>query len=214
MFLSPSTPQHPAYAALLPSLKASGKFLDIGCYMGQDLRRLAHDGVPEANLIGADIVNHWDLGYEFFNDKDRFHAQYIESDLLHPNEARQRLFGQIDVVSLIHVLHQRDWDTQILACKEIVRFSKPGSVVIGYQGGTNDIAKRTKWNLENGQKEFTLHDPETLRNMWEIVSEDMGMKWSTQAEIVPWNELATRMEDVTYLGEDFALLGFLVTRVG
>ncbi|KAF7679501.1 hypothetical protein GT037_003249 [Alternaria burnsii] len=213
MFLSPAVSCHPAYKALLPRLKASGKFLDIGCYIGQDLRRLALDGVPEQNLIGTDIVDHWKLGFEFFNDKDRFHAQYIESDLLHPNGAMERLFGQIDVVSIIHVLHQWDWNTQILACKEVAKFTKTGSVIIGYQGGTNDITKRTKWNVENGQKEFTLHDPKTFMDMWRIVGEEMEMEWSTEAKIVPWDELATRTEDVAYLGEDFALLRFLVKRV-
>jgi SAM-dependent methyltransferase len=213
MFLSPAVSHHPAYKALLPRLKASGKFLDIGCYIGQDLRRLALDGVPEQNLIGTDIVDHWKLGFEFFNDKDRFHAQYIESDLLHPNGAMERLFGQIDVVSIIHVLHQWDWNTQILACKEVVKFTKTGSVIIGYQGGTNDITKRTKWNVENGQKEFTLHDPKTFMDMWKIVGEEMEMEWNTEAKIVPWDELATRTEDVAYLGEDFALLRFLVKRV-
>lgn len=47
---------------------------------------------------GVDIVNHWDLGYEFFNDKDRFLASYIESDILSPNEELSRLNGQMNVI--------------------------------------------------------------------------------------------------------------------
>jgi hypothetical protein len=181
--------------------------------MGQDLRRLALDGIPQGNLIGNDIVNHFDLGYELFKDKDRFHVRYIESDLLFPTPEMQKLNGQIDVVSIVHVLHQWDWETQVLACKELVKFSGLGSVVIGYQGGTDDIAKRTKLNTENGQPEFTLHDAETFQRMWQVVGEETGTQWDTEAAIVPWNELAYQDREVAYIGADFALLRFLVTRV-
>jgi len=58
------------------------------------------DGAPTANLYGSDIVNHWDLGYELFHDADKFHAHYLESDLLYPSKALRRLQGEIDVVSL------------------------------------------------------------------------------------------------------------------
>jgi hypothetical protein len=181
--------------------------------MGQDLRRLALDGIPQENLVGNDIVNHFDLGYEFFNDKDRFHVRYIESDLLFPNSEMKQLHGQINVISIVHVLHQWNWDTQVFACKELVKYSKPGSVVIGYQGGTNDIAKRTKLSKENGHPEFTLHDTETFQRMWNVVGEETGTEWSTESMIVPWNELAYRDEEVAYIGPDFVLLRFLVTRV-
>lgn len=180
--------------------------------MGQDLRQLVRDGVLENQLYGNDIVNHYDLGYEMFNDIGRFNVPYIESDLLFPNEELSKLHGKIDVISIVHVLHQWDWDTQNLACKELVKFTTPGSVVIGYQGGTNDIEKRTKSNLESGQKEFTLHDAETFQRMWDVVGQQTGTKWTTEAQIVPWSELLYSDKEVSYLGEDFALLRFLVTR--
>jgi hypothetical protein len=181
--------------------------------MGQDMRRLAIDGVPQDNLIGNDIVNHFDLGYEFFKDEDRFRVRYIESDLLFPTPEMQKLNGQIDVISIVHVLHQWDWETQVLACKKLVKLSKPGSVVIGYQGGTNDIAKRTKLNLEYGHPAFLLHDAETFQRMWSDVGEETGTEWITEAAIVPWSELAYQDEEVAYIGDDFALLRFGVTRV-
>ncbi|KAF1944890.1 hypothetical protein EJ02DRAFT_501100 [Clathrospora elynae] len=141
-------------------------------YADYDISRTCYSG----NLFGNDIVNHWDLGYEFFNDEDRFHMKKIH--------------GQVDIVSIVHVLHQWDWDTQVLACKELVKFSKSGSL-----------------------KEFTLHDAETFQRMWDVVGEETGTKWSMEAAIVPWKELAYRDEDIAYIGSDFALLRFLVTRV-
>jgi hypothetical protein len=132
---------------------------------------------------------------------------------LYPSEELSKLHGQMDVISIVHVLHQWDWDTQIMACKELVKFTKNGSLVVGYQGGTYDIAKRTQWNKENQQKEFTLHDTETFRRMWDVVGEQTGTKWSTEAAMLPWSELDGRIEDVGYLGSDFGLLRFLVTRL-
>ncbi|KAH3909676.1 hypothetical protein HBI56_059030 [Parastagonospora nodorum] len=214
-FLLPSISRHPAYPSILSRLKSGDKLLDVGCYVGQDLRRLALDGSPTDGLYGVDIVNHWDLGYEFFNDKDRFLASYIESDILFPNEALGNLNGQMDVIFIVHVLHQWDWETQILACKELVKLSKPeaGSLIVGYQGATKDIVARTKWNKENNQNEFTLHDAETFRRMWDVVGNQTGTKWKTEAEIVPENELEFRPQDTSYLGPDFGLLRFLVTRI-
>jgi hypothetical protein len=213
-FLLPSVSRHPALPTIISKLKSGGKLLDVGCYVGQDLRRLAFEGAPTDGLYGNDIVNHWDLGYELFNDKDRFYASYVESDILYPNEELSKLQGQMHIIHIVHVLHQWDWDTQILACKELVKLSKQesGSLIVGYQGGTSDIAKRTTWNKEHNQKEFTLHDPESFERMWNIVGQETGTKWSTKAEIVPWSELETRLEDVSYLGSDFGLLRFQVTR--
>lgn len=213
-FLLPSIAQHPAYNTILSRLKSGGKLLDVGCYLGHDLRRLALDGAPQSCLYGNDIVNHWDLGYEFFNDKDRFAATYIESDLLYPNEQLSKLHGQIDIVFIVHVLHQWDWDTQVLACKELVRFSKVGSLVVGYQGGTVDIDARTLSNKEKGQAEFSLHDAETFRRMWDVVGEQTGTKWNTDAQMVPWSELKGLKKEVDYLGDDFGLLRFKVERIG
>jgi hypothetical protein len=66
---------------------------------------MSHDA-PQSNLFGNDIVNHWNLGFELFNDKDRFHVPYIESDLLYPTEELWKLHACIDIISITHVLHQ------------------------------------------------------------------------------------------------------------
>ncbi|KAH7410095.1 hypothetical protein DE146DRAFT_732917 [Phaeosphaeria sp. MPI-PUGE-AT-0046c] len=211
-FLLPSVARHPAYTTVLSRLKAGGKLLDVGCYLGHDLRKLVFDGAPQSSLYGNDIVNHWDLGYEFFKDRDRFNVEYIESDLLYPNEELSGLHAQIDVIFIVHVLHQWDWDTQVLACKELVRFSKIGSLVVGYQGGTIDIEKRTQSNREKGLKDFLLHDAETFRRMWDVVGEQTGTKWHTEAEMVPWSELNYSILEINYLGDDFGLLRFKVMR--
>jgi hypothetical protein len=68
-------------------LKAGETLLEIGSFIGQDMRRLVVDGAPSDKLIAVDIVNFWDLGYEMFRDRDKFEAHFIEADLIHPNPA-------------------------------------------------------------------------------------------------------------------------------
>lgn len=105
-FLTPMITKTPIYATILSRLQAGDTLLDIGCFLGHDLRRLCFDGAPMENLYGVDIVNHWDLGYEMFKDSDKFKAHFIEADILHPNEALAALKGKVDLISIIHVLHQ------------------------------------------------------------------------------------------------------------
>jgi len=98
----------PAYPAILAQLKQGESLLDIGYFIGHDLRRLVCDGAPSNKLFAVDIVNHWDLGYELFRDTDKFSAKFTKADLLNPNEELKSLEGKMDIISVIHVLHQ--WD--------------------------------------------------------------------------------------------------------
>ena len=42
-------------------LKKGASLVDVGTFIGQDLRRLIVDGAPSTNLYAVDIVNHWDI---------------------------------------------------------------------------------------------------------------------------------------------------------
>jgi SAM-dependent methyltransferase len=125
----------PAYPTIMSRLLQGESFLDIGCFIGHDLRRLVFDGAPSNNLYAVDILNHWELGYEFFRDADKFSAKFIETDILNPNEELKSLEGKIDIISVTHVLHQWDWDGQVLAAMKLVSFSRPGTLIVGYQAG-------------------------------------------------------------------------------
>ena len=167
------------------------------------------DGVPQEGLYATDIVNHWDLGFEFFNDREKFNIQFIEADILNPTDTLTALYGKIDVVLVSHLLHQWGWDTQIRACKQFCNLSQPGSLIVGYQTGTNNIEKRSEWN----KTRFFMHDPESFKRLWDQVGQETGTQWQGQAEIRPWTELGYTDEETGYLGEDFSLLRFVVKRL-
>lgn len=78
--------------------------------MGQDLRRLAADGVPTANMYATDIVgDFWEIGYDLFRDRDSMNAHFIKADILDADSALQALHGKIDVVYVGSVLHLFGW---------------------------------------------------------------------------------------------------------
>ena len=99
--------------------------MDIGAFIGQDLRHLAALNVPTHHLYAVDIVSHWDLGYHMFRDRDKFHAHFLKTDILHPSAGLQKLQGRMDIISITHVLHQWDLDTQLKALKEVVKLTRP-----------------------------------------------------------------------------------------
>ncbi|KAJ8060778.1 hypothetical protein OCU04_011081 [Sclerotinia nivalis] len=86
IFLNPSIPRHPLYRTTLSRLNDGASLMDVGTFIGQDLRQLVYNGAPSTNLYGVDIVNHWETGYEMYRDKEKFHARYIECDILSPNQ--------------------------------------------------------------------------------------------------------------------------------
>lgn len=65
-FLDNLLAQSPAYKDIVARLRGGESFVDIGCFLGQELRQLVWDfeGAPADQLHAVEIVNHWDLGYE------------------------------------------------------------------------------------------------------------------------------------------------------
>lgn len=110
--------------------------MDVGSFLGQDIRRLVFDGAISDRLYAVDIVDHWNLGFEMFGDRDRLSAQYIESNILDPSPELQELRGSINVVSITHVLHQWGWGDQVKALEQLVRLSSSNAMIVGFQVGT------------------------------------------------------------------------------
>ncbi|KAF7905606.1 uncharacterized protein EAF01_006127 [Botrytis porri] len=78
-FLDNLLAQSPAYKDIVVRLKSGDSSIDIGCFLGQELRQVVWDlnGAPTDQLQVVDIVNHWDLGYDFFRDKDTFEVDFF-----------------------------------------------------------------------------------------------------------------------------------------
>lgn len=76
-FLTPRTPRHPSYGALLAHLLAARQagapadVADVGAAFGQEARALVADGVPASSLVVADTSDvYWRAGLAVFDAGD------------------------------------------------------------------------------------------------------------------------------------------------
>jgi hypothetical protein len=167
------------------------KVLDVGTYISHDLRALHFAGIPLSSLYELDIISFADLGWELFNDRERFDIwdRLVLGDILDfatDSSAVRILDEEMDVVWCSAVLHQFTWVQSIAACKRLVRFTKgSGSLVVGYQVGGReeegvlDIHEISKGKAEKGGVEASpfKHNAQSLESMWRCVGEELGLSW-------------------------------------
>ena len=202
----------PAYAIILKRIREGATFMDIGSFVGFELRRLVFDGAPTTNLHAVDIVNHWDIGYDLFRDRDRFSVQFIETDILSTTHtALLALRGKIDIMNLTHVLHQWDWDGQVEAAKTLCSFSREGSIIVGCQMG-NVVAQCPVLSAVNDIPQFR-HNPDSFQRFWRVVSEETGTEWSCQAWLRTFEETGWDPEDWRWVEDGARGIAFVATRL-
>ena len=203
-------PKCPAYGTIIKRLQSGDSLLDVGCFLGQDLRRLVFDGAPSDHLHAVDIVSHWDVGYDMFCDRGRFSAHFMEADILHPNEALQALHSSIGIISITHVFHQWGWDDQIAAGMQLTALSRPGTLVVGFQVGT--VGENLIKASDLAKSDCYWHSPETFQRMWNQVGEETGTAWASEAQLKTWEEIGWDPQETAYLGEEARILQFVVHR--
>ena len=182
--------------------------MDIGCFLGHDLRHLVVDGAPSANLYAVDEVSHWEIGYDFFRDRSSFAAQFIEADILRPNAELRQLWGTIDAISIVHVLHIWDYETQREVAQNIAQLSsRPGAVVVGFQLGTAGTDPFT----DPYNPQAFRHTPESFQRMWNEAGAATATSWESQAQLWPIDLLGPPRE-TERLRADARILQFVVTR--
>lgn len=114
-------------------------------------------------------------------------------------------------MQVTHVLHQWGWESQIQAAKQLAKYTKPGSIIIGYQAGTAGGA--TKEVGESEWHSWMRQDPESWAEMWDVVGKDTGTNWKSDAVLAPFGEIGVRDKDVEYLVPLARILRFVVTRI-
>lgn len=152
-------------------MKKHGQFV-------QTLRQLAWDlhGAPTDQLHAVDIFDHWESGYEFFRDQDRFHIDFAIDDMMHPGEKLKGLEGSMDVILVNQILHQRGIENQTIGASNLINLSraKRGSLILGYQAGVR--AQRDLVGLKGSKYRSLLHSPESWRELWDEAGRRTGRK--------------------------------------
>jgi SAM-dependent methyltransferase len=138
-FLHMAISQSSEYPQILERLKTGNEyFLDLGCFVGQEIRRLVADGARSENLYGADLRSEFfDLGHKFFKDRDTLKSTFIAADIFDPNSRLKEIDGKIDIVYTGAFLHLFGYDQQLEVCIRIVKLLRPkkGSLLAGRQVG-------------------------------------------------------------------------------
>ncbi|APA07193.1 hypothetical protein SS1G_04080 [Sclerotinia sclerotiorum 1980 UF-70] len=213
-FLDNLLAQSPVYSDIVARLKKGDSFIDIGCFLGQELRQLVWDldGAPTTNIHAIDIVNHWDLGYEFFKDKDRFQVDFFQDDMLQPGEKLRALQGTMDVILVNQIFHQWGIENQIEGAIQLVKLSRarPGSLILGNQAGVPE--QRELLGPKGSKYRSLVHSPQSWKDMWDEVGKRTGTQWKTESKLLTWEQLGHDPEETAYMGRDILMLEFVITR--
>ncbi|KAI4704346.1 hypothetical protein J4E81_001412 [Alternaria sp. BMP 2799] len=210
-FLNFSIEKNPAYQEVLSRIKDGEQFLDLGCCMGQDIRKLVHNGAPSENTYASDVkTDFWGFGYDLFLDKSTLQTQFMEADIFDANSELKQVDGKMDMINAASFFHLFDWDGQVKAAKRVVQLLRPvaGSLIVGRQGGKPEAGSFS--HLMKEQTAF-WHNPESWARMWEQVGEETGTEWQAEA-VLGEEDLSKRMK-TTLVPAGTRFMTFTVRRV-
>ncbi|KAI1169935.1 hypothetical protein F4777DRAFT_571173 [Nemania sp. FL0916] len=213
IWLTPQLRRQVFYPEILDRVKAGAVVMDIGTFIGHDIRRLVYDGAPSKNMYGIDIVNHFETGYEFFRDRDSFEGHFIEADFINSNASPELTVlkqNKVDIIVISQVLHQWNWTNQVNAAKILSEFTKPGTWVVGNQVG-NVIPQTVK--LPGMPTPIYRHNPDSFKRMWDEVGTATETQWETDATLRPIQELGFDPRDMVWAEEGHGMLEFRAKRI-
>ncbi|EKM53220.1 uncharacterized protein PHACADRAFT_197643 [Phanerochaete carnosa HHB-10118-sp] len=151
---------HPVYPEVLTAGKAGRTiFLDLGCCMGNEVRKLVCDGYPRTKVTGSDLRQEFiEHGYGLFQDKGQCTIHFFASDIFempYPFPADQapagpldigkvtemkQLYGKVDHIYAGMFFHLFDESTQYALALRVALLlkRKAGTVVFGRHQGLEE----------------------------------------------------------------------------
>ncbi|KAI1869679.1 uncharacterized protein JN550_005660 [Neoarthrinium moseri] len=191
--------------------------LDVGCCVGQMLRKMVVDGVDSSRLFGTDLEPRFlEMGYEMFRDKGRLRSMFVAGDVLDhdddPKDPLRLLDGKMTIIHAASFFHLFTWDDQVAAATRLVRFLKPGdknAFIFGRQVGCEDPG------YQQGPKGYTryLHNAASWQKMWNEVGQQTGTRWRTEVDVIPESgDAVTKSADVNFEFEGLNRIRFGVYR--
>ncbi|KAI9933739.1 hypothetical protein ASPWEDRAFT_168013 [Aspergillus wentii DTO 134E9] len=184
-FLRFEVAQYPIYGEIVQRVKDGGLFLDLGCGLAQDVRRLVYDGAPSENTIAldnrAEFIN---LGYALFQDKETLKTEFVVQNFLDDSLFEHPWAGKISVANAGYFIHIWSWNGQVKAIKRILRLlsMKDGDTVTGLNFGKHNPGPAEGFLAVDGEPVFR-HNPTTISRLWEQVGEETGTKWVVEARM-------------------------------
>ncbi|KAL8665680.1 MAG: hypothetical protein Q9202_001990 [Teloschistes flavicans] len=174
------------------------KFLDLGCCLAQDLRKLAFDGAPSENLYGLDIEKGFiEIGYDVFRDRDSLKSQFVVEDMMLDQSEKSdsdrlerstnntstspitplvplsSLEMQISVIAANSIFHLYNYSNQLKLARRAVRLlsPQPGSMILGRHLGSRVPGEYPGMNDNDTRY---AHDVASFQRFWDRVAEEVG----------------------------------------
>ncbi|KAI0870804.1 hypothetical protein GGS24DRAFT_474051 [Hypoxylon argillaceum] len=185
-FLDLDLSRHPAYKEhVLDPLReptVSGKpeplFLDCGCCLGQEVRKLASDGVPPHRLWASDIEPRFiELGFELFRDADKLPRDHFLcpgdalADTTDPSKDQLNILNdKVTILNISAVFHLFDLDEHKRIANRSLRLLRKDTgspvLILGGHGGGYQPDRHLRG--DNGRYRY-LHNGETWEALWRDV---------------------------------------------
>lgn len=141
IFLQFALSQSPAYTRIIDRVKQGALFIDLGCGLGQDIRRLAYDGAPSENLVGLDLRNAViELGYELFRDRDKLRARFISQNFFQNAPELGEIMGKAEIINSSLFMHLWDRAGQVRIGRRMIELLTPqGGLITGWHSGVETL---------------------------------------------------------------------------
>ena len=149
----------------------------------------------------------WQLGFELFRDEGRMCATFFQGDILDPESDLKQLSGEIDIIIASQLLHLFGWEQQKTAMKSILRLSRVGTTLVGYQRG--QLQHQT---VMRPWGELFLHDLTSFREIWVELECETGSRWELEAEMVDLRDWGMEDEDLEWMPPGEMGINFAATR--
>ncbi|KAK6219335.1 hypothetical protein LQW54_002323 [Pestalotiopsis sp. IQ-011] len=183
---------HKLVSDILDRVNNGAKLMDVGTFVGHDLRHLAYDGAPTDKLYGVDILSYADVSYDWFRDREKFKGHFIQADILSDSSPElNALKGE--------------------AAKALVAYTKPGSLVVGNQIG-NQEAKEVIFKAPSVS--VGRHNVESFAKMFkDEVAPATGTTWVTQAWLRSFPDMGWDPSDAAWMEPNVCLIELIAKRI-
>ncbi|KAK3325921.1 hypothetical protein B0H66DRAFT_616655 [Apodospora peruviana] len=198
------------YPRLLSRLQPGGaRFLDVGCCLGQDIRKLVFDGAPAENLVGLELRQGYiNLGYDLFRDRSKLGAKMLQGDFVNDSLDDKEIWGRFDIVNFSMVLHVFSWEDQVRLLERGIKALKPntsGTSIIGLACGSLD------GKIEDWGGQVPAHNEESFVRLVKEVEERTGTRWEVDVELDTFFDVGDPKH--AFLGPEFRRVVFELTRL-
>ncbi|KAK2608155.1 hypothetical protein N8I77_006783 [Diaporthe amygdali] len=185
-----SRPQGDLYARLQSTLKSASSptFLDVGTCLGQDVRKLIHDGAPPATVAGAELSPTFiKLGHELFRDSPGEVAM-VQANILEPlteGAPLDQFKRRLRVVQLGMILHLFTWEEQITAFENAIALLRDelGVLIIGQATGNLDGVVTQTLTVGGANRGTCKHNVDSFKRLVKEVETRTGTQWDVKAEL-------------------------------